>query len=83
MSNPNKEAAILAIPEVCADKIITLYHSSLFTGHQGVIMTYLTMSNKFFIPNLIHYLHSYIKVIYANFLVMKKHQQGSYRPELI
>ena len=40
VSNPDKEAAVLAIPEVCADKVITLYHSSLFTGHQGVIKTY-------------------------------------------
>ena len=47
MSNQEKEAAILAIPEVCADKIITLYHSCLFSGHQGVIKTYLTISNKF------------------------------------
>ena len=61
VSNPDKEAAVLAIPEVCTDKIITLYHSSLFAGHQGVIKTYLTISNKFFIPNLIHYLYSYIK----------------------
>ena len=61
LSKPNKEATILAIPEVYADKIITLYHSNLFAGHQGVIMTYLTISHKFFIPNLIHYLHSYIK----------------------
>ena len=30
---PEKEAALLAIPETCADKIITLYHSSLFVGH--------------------------------------------------
>ena len=30
-------------------------------GHQGVIKTYLTMSDKFFILNLIHYLGSYIK----------------------
>ena len=37
------------------------YLSSLFAGHQGVIKTYLTMSDKFFIPNLIHYLQSYIK----------------------
>ena len=29
-----KEAALLAIPEICADKIITLYHSNLFAGHQ-------------------------------------------------
>ena len=43
------------------DKIITLYHSSLFAGYQGVIKTYLTISDKFFIPNLIHYLHSCIK----------------------
>ena len=46
---------------MCMDKIITLYHKSLFAGHQGVIKTYLTISDKFFIPNLIHYLRSYIK----------------------
>ena len=58
---PEKETAVLAVPESCADKIITLYHRSLFTGHQGVIITYLTISDKFFISNLIHYLRSYIK----------------------
>ena len=34
---------------------------SLFVGHQGVIKTNLTISDKFFIPNLIHCLRSYIK----------------------
>ena len=58
---PDKETAVLAIPEICIDSIITLYHSSLFAGHQGIIKTYLTISDKFFIPNLIHYLRSYIK----------------------
>ena len=58
---PEKESAVLALPETCADKIITLYHSSLFAGHQGVIKTYLSISDKFFISNLIHYLRSYIK----------------------
>ena len=29
VSNPDKEAALLAILEVCADKIITLYHLSV------------------------------------------------------
>ena len=43
------------------DKIITLYHKSMFVGHQGVIKTYLTISDKFFVPNLIHYHRSYIK----------------------
>ena len=50
----------MAIPEACADKIITLYHSNWFAGHQGVIKTYLTISDRFFIPNLMHYLRSYI-----------------------
>ena len=58
---PEKELAVLAFQESCTDKIITLYHSSLFAGHQGVIKTYLAISNKFFIPNLIHYLRSSIK----------------------
>ena len=59
--NIEKEKAVLAIPEVCVDQIIALYHSSLFGGHQGVIKTYLTISDKFFIPDLMHYLRSYIK----------------------
>ena len=41
-----KETAVLVITETCADKIITLYHKSLFVGHQGVINTYLTISDK-------------------------------------
>ena len=59
--SPEKKTAVLAIPETCMNKIITLFHKSLFAGHQGVIKTYLTISGKFFIPNLIHYLRSYIK----------------------
>ena len=56
----DKEKALLAIPEICADKIIELFHTSLFKGYQGVIKTYLTISDKFFIPNLIHYLRSFL-----------------------
>ena len=56
-----KETALLAIPEICADKLVTIYHSSPFAGHQGIIKTYLMINAKFFIPNLIHYLQSYIK----------------------
>ena len=58
---PEKETALLAMTEICADKIITLYHLRLFAGHQGVIKTYLTIADKFFIPNLKHYLSSFIK----------------------
>ena len=63
---PGKETALLTIPETCADIIITLYHSNLFAGHQGVIKTYLTISDRFFIPNLMHYLRSYIRISYLS-----------------
>ena len=59
-----KETTVLAIPETCVDKIITLYHKCLFAGHQGVIKTYLTINDKFFVQNPIHYLRSYIKGCY-------------------
>ena len=45
----------------CVNSIIALYHLSLFAGHQSMIKMYLTINDKFFIPNLIHYLKSYIK----------------------
>ena len=56
-----RETTLLAVSETCADKIITLYHSNLFAGHQGVIKTYLKISDRFYIPNLMQYLRSYIK----------------------
>ena len=58
---PQKETAVLVIPEMCVDSIIALHYSCLFAGHQGVIKTYLTINDNFFIPNLINYLRSYIK----------------------
>ena len=58
---PDKEEPLLAIPESCADKIISPNHNSLFTGHQGVIKTYLTMTSKLFFPNLMHYLRPFLK----------------------
>ena len=59
ITTPNEEKALLSIPENCVDKIIELYHLSLFVGHQGVIKLYLTISDKFFIPHLMHYLRSF------------------------
>ena len=43
---PGRETVLLVIPEICSDKIITLYHSNLFVGHQGIIKTYLTISES-------------------------------------
>ena len=62
---PGEEKALLAIPENCVDIIITLYHDTLFAGHQGVIKTYLTITDKFFIPNLMHYLRSFLKACHV------------------
>ena len=56
----DKEKALLAIPETCADKIIELYHTGSCARHQEVINTYLTISDKFFIPHLMHYLKSFL-----------------------
>ena len=36
-NTPEKETAVLAVPEYCTNRIITLYHSSLFAGHQDII----------------------------------------------
>ena len=47
ITTADKETTVLAIPDTCADKIITLYHSSLFAGHQGIIKIYLTINDKF------------------------------------
>ena len=78
VTTPDKEATVLAIPEICVDKIIALYHTSLFAGHQGVVKTYLTMKDKFFIPNLMHYLRSFIKgCLYANCQDLTNRQQDS------
>ena len=61
VTTPDKETALLAIPEICVDKIIALHHASLFAGHQGVVKMYLTMKDKFFVPSFMHYLRSFIK----------------------
>ena len=80
--NPEKETAVLAVPEACINKIISLYHANLFAGHQGVIKTCLTISDKFFIPNLTHYLRSYIKGCHLCQLAQnEKPPQDNYRLE--
>ena len=61
MTTLGKETALLAIPKICVDKIIALHHVSLLAGHQGVVKMYLMMKDKFFIPNLMHYLRSFVK----------------------
>ena len=37
MVTPDKEAAVLAIPEMCTGSVIALYHFSSFAGHQVLL----------------------------------------------
>ena len=37
VTTPDKETALLTIPKICVDKIIALYHASLFAGYQGIV----------------------------------------------
>ena len=69
VTTSDKETTLLAIPAICADKTIMLYHTSLFAGHQVMIKTYLTISDKFFIPGLMHYLRSFLKACHICQLV--------------
>ena len=34
VASPERETTLLAVPEICTGKIITLYHTSLFVGHK-------------------------------------------------
>ena len=70
------------------DKIITLYHKSLFAGHQGVIKMYLTISDTFFISNLMHYHRSYIKGCHIcqlsrNEKTPSRHLQARFNPNYV
>ena len=75
-TTPGKESAVPAISESCVDKIITLYHLSIFGEHQGSIKTCLTINEKIFIPDLIHNLRAYIKGCHRYQLHRKKKSQS-------
>ena len=64
-TTPQNESTVLALPESCVDRIITLHHSNVFAGYQSVMKTYLTINEKFSIPNLTYYLRAYIKGCYT------------------
>ena len=56
-----KIAPLLVIPEKFEMNIFHMYHNSLFTCHQGLWKTFLTVRNKFFISNLFAKLRNYIE----------------------
>ena len=51
----------LAIPETLAETIISQYHDSLLSNHQGTVRTYLTMRRHFYVPNMFERISNYVK----------------------
>ena len=45
VATPEKETALLAIPEICTEKIITLYYSSLFAGVIKKVLLKITLQS--------------------------------------
>ncbi len=52
--------AVLCIPTSKVDSILQIYHSSMIGCHTGITKCYLTIADKFYIPNLAHHVRAYI-----------------------
>lgn len=51
----------LVIPEKYIDSLISKYHDSLLSNHQGCVRTYLTMRKLFYFPNMYQRIVSYVQ----------------------
>ena len=51
---------LLCIPMSKVDMLLHYFHSSLMGGHMGITKTYMTLSQRFFCPNLPHHVRAYI-----------------------
>ena len=78
-TTPEKESAVLTIPESCVDRIFTLYHIDIVAGHYGVIKTYLTIKEKFFISDLLYFLTMYIKACHICQLHKNENYNSNYK----
>ena len=69
----------LCIPESCVDAILDLYHSSILAGHQGTLKCFLTISDRFYIPNLAHYIRMYIASCHRCQMIKQGKSKQRYR----
>ena len=51
---------ILCIPEKYTPHLLYYYHDTLLAGHQGVTRMYLTLRERYFVPNLFECIRNYI-----------------------
>ena len=56
----NEYDSVLCIPTSKVDMLLDLYHSTLSGGHAGVTKCYLTISQRFYCPNLASHIRAYI-----------------------
>ena len=59
--NLGEENLVLCIPEKYASTILYQYHDTAIAAHHGIEKTYLTMRQKYFIPNMHAYITKYVK----------------------
>ena len=75
----NIQKTKLCIPESCVDAILDLYHSSILAGHQGTLKCFLTISDRFYIPNLAHYIRMYIASCHTCQMIKQGKSKQRYR----
>ena len=51
---------LLCIPTSKIEMLLQYFHSSIMGGHMGITKTYMTISQRFFCPNLAHHVRAYI-----------------------
>ena len=51
---------LLCIPTSKIDMLLHYFHSSLMGGHMGITKTYMTLGQRFYVPNLPHHIRAYI-----------------------
>ena len=60
-NNPGKMTLQLVIPDVIAETVISQYHDTLLSNHQGVLRTYLTIRRQFYMRNMFQKISNYIQ----------------------
>ena len=56
----DEPTSVLCIPTSKVDILLDAYHSSLVGGHAGITKCYLTISKRFYCPNLSNHIRAYI-----------------------
>ena len=51
---------LLCIPTSKIEMLLQYFHSFIMGGHMGITKTYMTLSQRFFYPNLAHHVRAYI-----------------------